>query len=1242
MYIQSYPIFFTLLKGGASPQTQRPIYSNNVLKSLSSRTAIIFGKILSFDFDGIKGLRGWMAMEKKNEKDTNFGIRKTTSMIITCLLVMSGFLVLFSISLSTVEAPLVHNMSAQWEDQDRGDGLDYNGDTVGDKKVTWHAVNNSHIVDDNFFVQDGYILEFEAGVIVQIDPGYVIQVGQTTGASLYSNGTPVAPVMIQQNASGSPWGGIYITEGSYGYMQFTGITGGGIVYILNSTLDMSYCGIGMMNSFGIYSMVSTVTLINCGIAYTAQPGIYALGSIFSVSNSYIADTLTAAMYIESSQGLIENNDIYGYNASVGMGGGHAIYLTGASPSVTISNNTIIGGKGGDDVGLGGGNGGQGIFDVNYEGQLQVVDNNLIQGGDGGNNFISIMAGDGGIGVHVIPISDAAPFPSVAISGNMKIIGGRGGDNNAVMDGYAGDGGRAIWIADNPPGSAGSAIISNNGEIIGGDGGHNFANAGLTGWTAGDGGEGIFVMDVQVLCSVLIDQNPNIKGGRGGNNSGMGNAVTAAGDGGSGILVWNSTEVTISQNIATGGHGGNNTISGMMANAGDGGSGVVLWSQMQPFFSRADIMNSFLIGGEGGDDYVGAGPIQGGPGRGGSGLYSSESTGTCTSTDLLGGKGGDNYGPSGGGGSGGYGLGISSSFDWSITGGTITGGKGGENFEPTGGGGGGGSGIYIGDNSDNIAISMVTNLVGGDGGDADTGTIGPGSAAQATIYAATSTNLDMIRNIITTGTGGYNSSSGTYGQNGTYCFYGTDLGGTIMILGNNMTTGDKSVITYGIRLNLSLSMIGDATISSNDIYDNYYGVFIKDSNTVTIGGTNNIFDNYNGIYLENSDANIGMGNTIDNNDYGIYSINSNPTISGDQIVNSSQMGLFLMLSDAVVQETSIVNSGVYNVYCNASSPKFYNGTISTPTPGPLNFAVIGNSHPWLLNTTFEKDLTIFGDQSSNITVNWFMHVRVIDVSYNPVNNAEVWVNDSYDNNLLYGQTPVDGWINWIVVTEYIENLTGGKYYYTPHNVSAWEGGRFGMNLPAMIKSRFVIVMLDGIAFDIMLREGWNMISIPVNLTDTTLEEVLKAIDGNYIAVQWFDINDPKDQWKHYHIDKVGMNDLADIDRWMGIWIFMKMDDILPVVGPIPVPSITDIDLKAGWNFVGYPSLTIRNAGNASGEAFESISGFVDIVQYYDASDPSNIWKEWDPGTFSQDDLIDIRPGYGLWIHVTGDCTWSVDW
>ena len=73
----------------------------------------------------------------------------------------------------------------------------------------------------------------------------------------------------------------------------------------------------------------------------------------------------------------------------------------------------------------------------------------------------------------------------------------------------------------------------------------------------------------------------------------------------------------------------------------------------------------------------------------------------------------------------------------------------------------------------------------------------------------------------------------------------------------------------------------------------------------------------------------------------------------------------------------------------------------------------------------------------------------------------------------------------------------------------------------------------------------MISIPLNITDTGLSKVLSNIEGNYLAVQWCNISDVKDQWKHYHINKGNLNDLINIERTMGVWIYMKIADTLTV-------------------------------------------------------------------------------------------------
>jgi hypothetical protein len=1187
-----------------------------------------------------------MTIETKN---INSARKKTASVIIIWLLIASGIFIMFPLSEPKAGAILYHSNTAQWEDQDFGGGLDYNGDPAGDLKVTWHPANNSHIVNSNFFVNDGYIFELEAGVIVQTDPGIVIQVGTVaTGATFYANGTVGNPVMMGPNSSG-PWGGIYFVFGSFGFIQSSWIDQGDLLYVEGSTLDVNASAITNMNSFGIFGTVSTVSVTFTAIIGTGtSPGIYALNSDLSVNFCFISDAQSAAIRCDSSFALISNSDLYGFNASAGANGGHAIYVTGISPSVTIiDNNNIIGGSGGPNAGLGGGEGGFGIFDIDYEGQLNVIGNQKILGGVGGNNTLpGSFAGDGGIGIHVIPLSDLALPPSVNVSGNVLIQGGRGGDNDAPSDGSAGNGGAALRLTDSPVPGAGNAYVGYNTDIIGGDGGHNHADAAITGWTAGEGGVGIYVQDVKKPASATIEWNPNIIGGAGGNNTGLGNLITQAGEGGSGILLWNATDVLINQNTITGGHGGNNTITGMMARAGDGGNGVFLYYPNSMYYSAATIYGCIISGGEGGDDWVGmAGPGMGGPGTGGSGIYSSQGSGICTISIILGGKGGDNFGPMGFGGMGGYGTGIFSSFAWSFSGGSIIGGKGGSNYDIIGGGGGGSYGVVV-SNSNGVSFSLISPIIGGNGGDADIGNMGPGNAVPSSVYVSNSYNLTIMRSDIRVGTGGYNASSGEYGQNGTICIYTDAIGGANTILGNDITTNLRGGNTYGIRLNIVGG--GTATVEGNDIYTNYIGVYVLASPGAEIGSGNNIYDNDFGVYFFSSDAIMGPNNVINDNGYGVYCYDSSPTITGDLITNSSTIGMFFTFgSNPVIEDCTIGNSNVWNVYSEAgggggSSPQFYNSTLVTKA-GAGEFYQTGNSHPWLLNTTFDKTKTGFGDSVSNITVNWYMHILVVDTSFLPVSAATVWVNDSYGTNLFMLSTDVMGWADWNIVTEYIENTTGYEYYYTPHNVSAWEGGRFGNTKPDMTLSRVVIIMLDGISMEIPLKFGWNMISIPLDQPSSQLEDVLSAISGRYAAVQWYNVSDSADPWKHYHISKPSnLNDLSDIDKTIAIWILMDMDNVLPIVGPIPVPPTTDIQLKTGWNFVGYPSITPLVAGNASGEAFETISGFVDMVQYYDAFDSGDYWKEWDPGSMSPDDLTDIEPGMGLWIHVNSDCTWTVDW
>jgi hypothetical protein len=172
------------------------------------------------------------------------------------------------------------------------------------------------------------------------------------------------------------------------------------------------------------------------------------------------------------------------------------------------------------------------------------------------------------------------------------------------------------------------------------------------------------------------------------------------------------------------------------------------------------------------------------------------------------------------------------------------------------------------------------------------------------------------------------------------------------------------------------------------------------------------------------------------------------------------------------------------------------------------------------------------------------------------------------------------------------------------------------------------------FPIYLQPGWNMISIPLNQSDKSFSNVLQNITGEYDAIQWYNIFEQKDPWKHNQVLKSpSLNDLTEIDRFKGLWIHVKDATVLFVDGTAPdIGYINKITLVDGWNFVGYPSLIER------APSFDLPVG-VDIIQWFNVT--SSLWESWDPGSYSPDNLTLMKPGQGFWVHYTGTPTeWSL--
>jgi len=166
--------------------------------------------------------------------------------------------------------------------------------------------------------------------------------------------------------------------------------------------------------------------------------------------------------------------------------------------------------------------------------------------------------------------------------------------------------------------------------------------------------------------------------------------------------------------------------------------------------------------------------------------------------------------------------------------------------------------------------------------------------------------------------------------------------------------------------------------------------------------------------------------------------------------------------------------------------------------------------------------------------------------------------------------------------------------------------------------------------ITLKQGWNLISIPLIQVNEDLFDVLEMIDGYYDAVQWYDITDTNDPWKHNKIGKPYGNDLFELNETMGFWVHMtEPGDTIFVYNGIQLTENQMITLHPGWNLVGYPSKSIYN--RTQGLNAVDFEREIDMIQWYDAS--TQTWHEMGP----DDSFV---PGRGYWVHVIFECVWEV--
>lgn len=156
----------------------------------------------------------------------------------------------------------------------------------------------------------------------------------------------------------------------------------------------------------------------------------------------------------------------------------------------------------------------------------------------------------------------------------------------------------------------------------------------------------------------------------------------------------------------------------------------------------------------------------------------------------------------------------------------------------------------------------------------------------------------------------------------------------------------------------------------------------------------------------------------------------------------------------------------------------------------------------------------------------------------------------------------------------------------------------------------------------LNRGIELVSLPVIPSTNSIDIVLQTVD--YRRAWSYD--SMSGEWLTWMQFKPYRGDLHTIDRSMGVWLDVTEDCNFTVAGL--VPSQTTINLRKGWNLVGFPSF-----GSATSvDGMRLAVGIMRVEGYTQTADPYHL-------SVLDDDQM-LFPGQAYWFLASDDVDWVI--
>ena len=174
-------------------------------------------------------------------------------------------------------------------------------------------------------------------------------------------------------------------------------------------------------------------------------------------------------------------------------------------------------------------------------------------------------------------------------------------------------------------------------------------------------------------------------------------------------------------------------------------------------------------------------------------------------------------------------------------------------------------------------------------------------------------------------------------------------------------------------------------------------------------------------------------------------------------------------------------------------------------------------------------------------------------------------------------------------------------------------------------------------DIVLCDGWNLMSLTLIPTCTAIESVLADLDLTTVLSVWH-YDNCNAQWLSY--TPGAPSDLTTMEDGKGYWIQMDAGGpyTLTIEGraaPVPPGVPPEYTVYTGWNMIGFKSTLAGPVEDYLG----GLDGKYDSLFGYDCAAIPPVYDYPGPAE-------NMNPGWGYWIHIEADagcdCTDGCDY